>query len=290
MSLKTSIALRLAGAVQRAPRSLTEPIAAGLAGLLFAAFDRHAALATLDRAYPDWSTGRRLGTVLGAYRQMARGLVEFLHSPRYSDEEILERVVFENEPALSDAYARGRGALVLTGHFGNWEWIARRAAAGTYPVAAVTKEPKDEAIGERVRALRRGQGFETIDHEDVRAALQWLKGGGLLGILMDQEPRRPEDGVIVPLLGRPTLTHVGPFRLARMTGATVLTAFSRRVGASRYRVRLEPLPLSENPDLRQALAEDAAGFNARLEAEIRARPDHWLWMYGRWRRLERAGW
>ena len=289
MSLKATIAGRLADAVQRAPRSLTEPIAAGLAGLLFTGFERRSALSTLKRAYPEWSSRRRLGTALGAYRQMARGLVEFLHAHRYTDEEILERVEFDNERALAEAYAQGRGVVVLTGHIGNWEWLARRAAAGLYPVAVVTMEPKDPEIGERMRALRQAQGFESVDHEDVRAALQWLKRGGLLGIVMDQEPRRPEDGAIVPLLGRPTLTHVGPFRLARMTGAPALTAFARRVGPSCYRVRFDPLPLSENPDPRQALADDAAAFNARLEAEIRARPDHWLWMYGRWRRLERSG-
>lgn len=289
MSLKASIAGGLADVVRRAPRSMTEPIAAGLAGVLFATFERRATLATLARAYPEWTAERRVRTALGAYHQMARGLVEFLHTHRYTDAEILERVELENERAFSDAFAQGRGVVLVTGHFGNWEWLARRIAAGTYPVAVLYKEPKDPELGRRMSALRRTQGFETIDHENVRGALQWLRRGGGLGVVMDQEPAKPEDGAVVPLLGRPTLTYVGPFRLARMAGAPVLTAFARRVGPSRYRIPLEPLPLSENPDARQALAEDAAAFNARLEAEIRARPDHWLWMYRRWRRLERSG-
>jgi KDO2-lipid IV(A) lauroyltransferase len=289
MSLKGSIAGGLADVVRHTPRSLTEPIAAGLAGLLFATFERRAALATMARAYPDWPASKRVRTTMGAYRQMARGLVEFLHTHRYTDAEILERVELENESALSAGFARGRGVVLLTGHFGNWEWLARRATAGTYPLAVVYKEPKDPEIGDRISALRRAQGFVTIDHEEVRTALEWLKRGGVLGIVMDQEPNRPEEGAIAPLLGRPTVTHVGPFRLARLTGAPVFTAFARRVGPSRYRVRVEPLALSENPDPRQALVEDAAAFNARLEAEIRARPDHWLWMYRRWRRLERSG-
>lgn len=273
--------------VRHAPRPLGEPVAAALAGLLFVTFERRAALENLARVYPRWPRARRWRTALAAYHQMARGLVEFLQTRRYTDIEMIERVEIENEAVLLEGLTDEHGVVLLTGHFGNWEWLARRVAATGLPLAVVTKEPRDPELGERMRELRRAAGFETIDHDNARSALHWLKRGGALGIVMDQEPARPEDGVVAPLLGRPTLTHVGPFRLARITRAPVYTAFTRRVEPGRYRVRFEPFPLSSASDLETALAEDAARYNARLEAEIRARPDHWLWMYGRWRRLSK---
>jgi KDO2-lipid IV(A) lauroyltransferase len=93
--------------------------------------------------------------------------------------------------------------------------------------------------------------------------------------------------VIAPLFGQPTMTHVGPFRLARMAGAPLLTFFCSATGRGRYRARLEPLPASEAVDPETAVAEDAARFNARLEAAVRADPEHWMWMYRRWARIDR---
>ena len=83
------------------------------------------------------------------------------------------------------------------------------------------------------------------------------------------------------------MTHVGPFRLARMAGAPMLTFFSSAEGRGRYRARLEPLPASEAEDPELAVAEEATRFNARLEAAVRASPEHWMWMYRRWARIDR---
>ena len=78
-----------------------------------------------------------------------------------------------------------------------------------------------------------------------------------------------------------------PFKLARRVRAPVFTVFCRRVGPARYAGRVEPFPLSAAEDPGRAAAEDAAAFNARLEAAVRENPGHWLWMYDRWKRLER---
>jgi lauroyl/myristoyl acyltransferase len=93
--------------------------------------------------------------------------------------------------------------------------------------------------------------------------------------------------VVAPLFGHATMTHVGPFRLARMSGAPLLTFFCRSTGRGWYRARLEPLPASDAADPEAAIAEDAARFNARLEAAVGANPEHWMWMYRRWARIDR---
>ena len=251
------------------------------------AYERGPALANLERAYPEWSRPRRWMVGFAAYRQMTRALVEFLHTAAYSEAEIRERVAIENPETLAAAHAAGRGVLLLSGHYGNWEWLGRRIVAGGYPFAVLYKEPKDVGLGERLRETRRAAGLVQIDHDDLRSAIQWLRRGGVLGIIMDQEPRRSRDGALAPLFGQPTMTHVGPFRLARLTGSPVLTIFCRRVGRSRYRGRFEPFAPSEAVDAERAAAEDAAAFNERLEAAVRRAPDHWLWMYPRWKRLAR---
>ena len=287
MRLKTAVARGVTAAVQRMPRGLTTPLAAAIGTLLWAGFDRRVANENLERVYPQWSAFRRRRTAYRSYKRMARSLVEFLHSRKYSSEEILARVRLDNEAALDAALERGRGAILLSGHFGNWEWLARRVAAASHPFAVLFKEPADPVLADRLRAIRASAGIEQIDHDDMRAAVRWLRKGGVLGIVMDQEPRRISEGVVAPLFGHATMTHVGPFRLARMSGAQVLTFFCRADGRGRYRARLEPLPGSDAVDPEAAVAEDAARFNARLEAAVEADPEHWMWMYRRWARIDR---
>ena len=287
MRLKTALARGVTAAVQRMPRALTAPLAASVGALLYAGFDRRVAHENLERVYPDWGSGRRRRTAFRSYGRMARSLVEFLHTPKYSDAEIVERVGLENEAALDVALAGGRGAILLSGHFGNWEWLARRVAAAGHPFAVLFKEPGDPVLAERLRRTRAAAGIEQIDHDDMRAAARWLRAGHVLGIVMDQEPRKAAEGVIAPLFGQPAMTHVGPFRLARMARAPLLTFFCRSTGRGRYAARLEPLDTSDAADPDSAVAEDAARFNARLEAAVRRDPEHWMWMYRRWARMDR---
>ncbi|MFN2383134.1 MAG: lysophospholipid acyltransferase family protein [Gemmatimonadota bacterium] len=287
MRLKARLAGGLTDLVRRAPRWTTEPLALGLGGLLCLTHERRAARENLRRVFPEWPRRRRGRVLVAAYRQMARGVIEFIHTPDYTDEEIRDRVTLRNLEALERAHAEGRGVILLSGHFGNWEWLARRVAAAGYPFAVLFKAPREPVLAARLRSTRAAGGIEQIDHDDMRSALKWLRRGGVLGIVMDQEPRQAADGVVAPLFGQPTMTHTGPFRLARLTGVPVLTFFSRRVGRGRYGSELVPFPLSPVPDAEAAIAEDAAAFNARLEAAVRRDPDHWLWMYRRWGRLAR---
>jgi KDO2-lipid IV(A) lauroyltransferase len=285
--LKTAVARGVTAGLQRMPRALTAPLAHAAGALLWAGFDRQVANENLERVYPDWSAGRRRWTAFRSYGRMARSLVEFLHTSKYSDAEILARVTLDDESALDEALKAGRGAILLSGHFGNWEWLARRVAAAGHPFAVLFKEPGDPVLAERLRSTRAAAGIEQIDHDDMRAAVRWLRRGRVLGIVMDQEPRRTAEGVVAPLFGQPTMTHVGPFRIARMADAPLLTFFCRANGRGRYRARLEPLQSSDAADPETAVAEDAARFNARLEAAVREDPEHWMWMYRRWARIDR---
>ncbi len=285
--MKAQLAKWIADGAGKTPRWLNEPLALVLGVLLLIGHGRRIALENLKRAFPDWSLWRRWRIVFSAYRQMARTLVEFLHTRSFTNAEIRERVTMDNVEALETAREKGRGAILLSGHYGNWEWLGRAVIAAGYPFAALYKEPKDAGFGSRLKAMRETAGLVQIDHDDMRAAIQWLRKGGVLGIIMDQEPRRSADGAIAPLFGHPAITHAGPFRLARLTEVPVFTVFSRRIGSARYCSELQPFRMSSLSDPEQAVAEDAAVFNGRLETAVRERPDHWLWMYRRWGRFER---
>ncbi len=286
MRLTAPAAAALLDVLRAAPDALDGPLSAVVTGLLYAS-GRRMAEENLARAFPDWPPERRREVARGSYRQTARALLEVLHGSRRSDDEIRDRVCLDPD-GLPEAVAAGDGVLLLSAHYGNWEWLARRVAAEGLPLTAVYKEPKDPDLGERLREARAGTGVEYVAHDDPRAQIRRLKDGQILGIVMDQEPRRAVDGAVVPLFGIPTRTHVAPFKLARLTGSRVVTAFCAATEPGRYRAAIEPFPLSDDPDPERAVATDAAAFNARLEAAVRESPEMWAWSYQRWKRIDRA--
>ena len=132
MRLKTAVARGVTAGLPADAARFHAPLAALVGTLLWVGFDgasRTRTWARLSRL----AAGRRRRTAYRSYARMARSLVEFLHTPKYSDAEILERVTLDNESALDEALEGRRGAILLSGHFGNWEWLARRVAAQAIP-------------------------------------------------------------------------------------------------------------------------------------------------------------
>lgn len=286
MRLKAAVAGGLADALRAAPRALDGPLSAAVGGLLYATHERSAALANLARAFPDWSPARHRRVARASYRQTARALLEVLHADRYPAAEFRERVRLRGAEHFVTPPGTP-GVVFLTGHFGNWEWLARRVVQEGVELTAAFKQPRDPGLADRLREARAGSGVEYVEHDALRTLLARLRAGRTLGLVMDQEPQRPEDGAVAPLFGIPTLTYTGPFRLARLCGARVVTAFATAVRPGRYEAEVIPLRLSDDPDPERAARADAAAFNARLEVAVRAAPEQWAWTYRRWRRMDR---
>lgn len=272
---------RAVGLLRRIPKKLHTPCTFVLGALLFVFYRRKVVQANLAFAFPGWSSTRRRQTVWAYYQHLARVLVESLHSTDYSEAEFRDRVVLEQMEVISEALAAGRGVVFLTGHFGNWEWLARRAAIEWGGLAVLYNRPHDDALDKLLVKLRSEADMTLIDYTDTRGLIRWLRKGRILGITMDQEPLT---GAEAQLFGRPALTHTGPFRLARLARSVVVTGFCHRVRAGCYRTRFEPFPLAGAEADERTLLIEATEFNARLEQAVRRNPDQWLWTHRRWKR------
>lgn len=218
-----------------------------------------------------------------AFEQLGRSFLEFLSLPGQSRERILERIDFVGfEPAEEWARSK-RGAILLTGHFGNWELIGAavgmRYAPVKYVLPAQTNPGSDAYLNETRRAL----GIEPIViGQGMRTALRSLRQGAFLGMLPDQDARKA--GIHVPFFGRPASTHTGPARLALAGHAPVLVAVLERIERGRFRARAilvtEPDP---NRDETEEVFRITREVTAALEGAIRERPDHWYWIHRRWK-------
>lgn len=174
---------------------------------------------------------------------------------------------------------RGGGAIIVTGHIGNWEAAGACLAAHGLPMAAVVKRQRNPAFNERMLRTRRVAGIEPIYMQDARTRIPLaLREGKTVALVADQDAG--ERGVFAPFLGRPASTFRGPARLALAQDVPLFFGAILRSGAE-YSAVLEPVEASEH-------AEDpeldlTRRWVSRLEAQVREHPDQYFWFHRRWK-------
>ena len=273
------LARALEAALGRLPESAALAVGAALGATLYGVgIRRRVTITNLARAFPHLAARRRAQVARAAYRHLGREVVATLRFLALSPEERCRRVELVGEGALRAALAHGRGALLVSGHFGNWEVAAAALAARGYPVAAVVRPLRNPYLDARLDAARRALGYRTIHQR--RAPIEvprLLRRNTLIGLVADQDAGR--HGIFLPFFGHPAATARGPAVLARRAGAPALAAFAFRLPGrkARYRLELEPLPTEGPPE---ALV---AAFHSRLEAAIRRAPEQYFWLHQRWK-------
>ena len=186
---------------------------------------------------------------------------------------------------LERELARGRGAIVVTAHIGDWELLCaalrRRGIHGSVVAHVKRRDP----LARRWIELREGYGVPTLPQVgSARRALEVLERGETLGLLCDLEVRRLA-GAFVPFFGRPAWTMSAPAALARVRGQPLVPARCVRESGGAWRLSVDP-PLALRPELdrRAGTLELLARLNATYERWIRADPEQWAWHQPRWRR------
>jgi KDO2-lipid IV(A) lauroyltransferase len=218
------------------------------------------------------------------YEHFAVGAIETLLLPRMVLRGDLDRVVkLENFHLLDEALSRGRGAIVVLAHMGNWEVTGLAVSRKGYDLSSIARPIENPFLDAYVNRLRKSTGQEIIPkHRAVRSMAESLKANKILAILADQNARK--NGVFVPFFGRPASTVRSPALMALKYGAPILAANCYRSGRNEYRVILTPeIPIPKGPDREKLVERITADVTARLEGFIRQHPEQWMWLHARWK-------
>jgi KDO2-lipid IV(A) lauroyltransferase len=225
--------------------------------------------------------GRRT-LIRRTFRGFARAMAEFLKAPTLTPEKL--RALVRSDVGMAPAKAlleRGRGLIVVTAHFGNWELLARRATIEGISLLVIARQGEDAEFNRLTDSLRGNGGYAVHPRgTSPKALLQHLRRKGAVAILPDQK----SEDVFVPFFGKLAGTVAGPAVLALKTGAPILPMFCPRQSDGTYRVEfgevIDTTPTGDtDADTHRIMAE----INRSIESVIRRYPDQWLWMHDRWR-------
>jgi KDO2-lipid IV(A) lauroyltransferase len=195
----------------------------------------------------------------------------------------------ENLATFMETFHAGRGVLVLTGHFGNWE-VATVSGIASYPEVHgrfhfVRRPIKPRWLDAWVNRRFARAGFGVIGKRgSLDAIVERLEAGDIVVFPFDQFAGRP-DGIDVDFFGQPVGTFKSLAILALATGAPVMPAASWREPGGTHVLRFEaPLPAVDDDDTNEAIRRSTRAYNAALETLILRHPEQWWWVHRRFRR------
>jgi KDO2-lipid IV(A) lauroyltransferase len=211
---------------------------------------------------------------------LGMGLCETATTWWSSDKRVNALAEVQGLEHLRAALAKGRGAILIGGHFTTIE-IATRILGTVVPMNVVYR-PTKNALLSHIMHSSFGRHGKPIRHDDIRAMIRALKNNEAVWYAPDQSYRN-KGAAMVNFFGIPAATTTATSRLAKISGAAVLTYFPERLpDGSRYRVIIGP----EFEDFPGAtVVQDVERFNALLEAQIRRVPEQYLWMHRRFKGL-----
>lgn len=183
------------------------------------------------------------------------------------------------DDSIGAALVRGRGVILVTCHFGNWDVAARTLARYGRPLNLVMAREVNDTTAEYVRRERESADVRVLLSDGSVyapfAILRALRRNEIVALQLDRPLGGPGSRP-VEFFGSPALFQAGPLHLARTAGAPVVPVFVVRLAARRYRVVLgteRHVPRSADPEEIDSILTAIVG---EFEALVRRHPEQWF--------------
>lgn len=262
------------------PRNMALACGAAMGRLMQAAGVYGRVIDTNLRHVGYWTDDEQREIKRKLYRNMGRYIADFLHArpgslPYYPDPM----------PLVNRVQGRGKGVLVVLGHFGNWEALASAFGQRADGLHAVSMPMNNPLVEKWLTRRRAATGVvEITKHKAARRILTTLRKNKLVAVLIDQNARR--QGTMVPFLGKEASTVRTVAGLLQKTGCGVVLVYALLEDDNRYRIHIE-----EGRDLGMDPADQEAFITAYqrehndvLSGWIREHPEHWFgWFHKRYK-------
>jgi KDO2-lipid IV(A) lauroyltransferase len=234
----------------------------------------------IELCMPNLSAADQSALVNRHCQSLGMGLCEAAITWWSSDRQVSKMAQVQGLHHLHAALAKGRGAIMIGGHFTTIE-IATRILGTVVPLNVVYRPTKNPVLSQTmVKGF--GRHGKPIAHDDIRTMIRALRKNEAVWYAPDQSYRN-KGAAMVNFFGIPAATTTATSRLARISGAAVLTYFPERLpGNAGYRVVIGPA-FEDFPSA--DAVQDVERFHGLLEAQILRVPEQYLWVHRRFKGL-----
>jgi KDO2-lipid IV(A) lauroyltransferase len=229
--------------------------------------------------------------VRASFVNMGKSVAEFACFRRLAPQlEFLFSI--EGKERLDEVLARGKGAIVMSAHFDNWEMAGARLTAEGYSIMPVyTPQRNEGGLNDLISEQRAAMKMEMIPSEGfgLREVVRALRGGGIVIFMQDLDARK--EGVVVPFLGLPASAATGLVKMHRKFGTPVIAIFStRNPDGVHHTIRIEKVVSDQ-------LDEDGNPFGTNMEKSLKMCNNvleewvtnystQWTWLLDKWESVQ----
>ncbi|MCX5703537.1 MAG: lysophospholipid acyltransferase family protein [Candidatus Omnitrophica bacterium] len=242
---------------------------------LFAFKDHRAVRDNLKVIFPQ-KTERQIRKIrLEMSRNFAKYLADFFRFEKINQQYIKDNINIENKHYLDRALAKGKGVIIVTAHFGNWELGGVLVALSGYPFWAVALPHKDKRVNDFFNFQRTSKGVNVIPlGHAVRTCLNVLKENKVIALVGDRD--FTEKGIVLDFFGKPAFFPEGPAAFALKTGAVIVPGFMLRNEDDTFTLKIEkPLEVTATGSKEKDLLELVTAYKKFFEDYIRKYPQQW---------------
>ena len=239
----------------------------------------------LSNSFPQHSAAS-LGKIERAfYRHFCDVFVETLYEMHCSEKEIKKRMVFINIDKALAEYDKGRSSLLMTAHYGNWEWTSSFSLwlPSDKPLYGVYKKLSSKNFNQFMCDLRMKFTGLNVEKDDLLRKLIELKRDGKLamfGMISDQTPPRISIHYWTTFLNQDTAILTGTETLAKKLNLPVFYGKITRVKRGYYTCEFIPIAIEPKETAEFEITDK---YIRLLEEQILSAPEYWLWTHKRWK-------
>ena len=240
---------------------------------------RRLAVANVKIAFPDWSREEVKHCAKRHFMDLLANLLCSFVLVEKPWAEVRKHLDISELERAKERISGAKSVIWTINHIGNWElfiFCAGLVHAGTH--AVIYRALSNRFIDAHIRRARGSTGLELIErHHGLSQSTHVLKGGGVLGILVDQHAG--DKGIWTPFFNRLASTTPLPAILATKTGAELLPVAIFTVSPGKWRVGVGEFV----PKQGASIEELTYRINRALELLIIRRPSDWFWLHQRWK-------
>jgi len=244
---------------------------------------RRIAAENIDRAFEGTLSRHDIDCIItDVFRTMGKTIFDVLRFGKLSPAMLLDRVE-GNVDFLRAIRDEGKGAILVSGHFGNWEVLGAWLRALGYPIDVVVKPMRNPLVDALYNRCRASMDVGVIHTQTAtKGIIRALQQKRFVAILVDQFAGA--EGIDVDFFGRPASTPRGPAALALKFGCPILSGVLERKPGGRFMAHIDgPVEYQPTGDMETDIRAITQELTTRLEHHIRRTPGQWLWTHRRWR-------
>jgi len=253
---------------------------------LFIGYRKKVVYLNLRNSFPEKSNKDIRSISRKFYRHLFDQMIESIALMHMSPKRILKHMRFKNPEVIEGLYKKNKGVILVTGHYGNWEWIISLQMLVSHKTLAIYKQLNNKYFDRMYINIRSRYGMTPVLMNRILRELISREQKNELTLtysLGDQRPLFRHIQYWTWFLNQDTPVYLGTEKIARKKDLAVVFLKMRKIRRGFYET--EFIPLFENS--RETKEHEITDkYLSILEKTIIERPELWLWTHKRWKHIK----